>query len=178
MAVVKISEGISNRYLIPGIGLLVLGFLLFFLYTVGPILLIVIAVGLLSAQTGLLVNTSTPAYKYYSNIFGITFGEWVSIENITDVVLALNTEQSHASSLIPGIRTGRGSFGGRTAPDVRTYDLKIVDGISPEPTLVNDFLTYRNARKAFDVLCDTCQVEGRDLIAEQIAENQERRSQR
>jgi len=176
MSVVNISEGISNRYLIPGISLLVLGFLLFFLYTVGPILLIIIAIGLLSARTGLLVNTSTPAYKYYSNIFGITFGEWVSLESITDIVLVLNTEQSNADSLIPGIGTGRGSFGGRTAPDVRTYDLKISDGILPELILVNDFLTYRNARKAFDVLCATCQVEGRDLIAEQIAENQERRS--
>ena len=179
MNVVKISEGISNHYLAQGITVMIVGLLGFFLSAFIAIPIIAIAIGLLSARTGLLVNMSSPAYKYYTNIFGIIFGDWVKLENITGVTLFLHTEITSVGGVLPNLGSRMGPIGsGRAVSHSRSYDLLVSDGITTEPTLINDFMTYKNARKAFDVLCDTCQVEGRDLIAEQIAENQERRSRR
>lgn len=157
---------------------MLVGLLSFFASAFIAIPLIVIALGLLTAQTGLLVNPSTLSYKKYTNIFGITFGEWVTLETIISVTLFLNTEQTTVKGLLPIMSFGVPALNRRTVMHSRTYDLLIGDGISSEAITVNDFLTYKNARKAFDIFCATCNIEGHDLIAEKIAENKLRRSRR
>lgn len=170
MPITRISEGMSNQYLVPGVGLMIIGLLFLLASTLIALPLIIIAIALLIVKTGVMIDPVEKKYKNFRSTFGITFGQWHSYKDVTEVVLILSTEQSTLRGILPGaVPIGRSA-----KLHVRTYDLIIKYGI--DSVQINDFLTYKNARKTLVALTASLGIEGRDFVAEKIASNRARRS--
>lgn len=160
----------TNSYLVPALGVLVLGLASFVLSWILALPILMISIGLFASSTGVQINTDTKQYRTYMAVFGYKMGSWSSLSNITEVTLILSTERTTIKGIIPGaVPIGRSA-----TLQVRTYDLLINDGINAEE--LNDFITYKNARKTYDILNQSLNISGRDYLSEKLASNRARRS--
>ena len=170
MTIKTISEGMTNAYLVHGFGVLALGGIAFIFSWMIAVPIIICSIGLFASVTGVQINTQTKEFRNYVSIFGYKLGSWKSLSDINRVTLILSTERSTISGIIPGaVPIGRSA-----EIQVRTYDLLLDDGI--ESFELNDFLTYKNARIAFDVLTQSLNINGRDYVSEKLAANRSKRS--
>lgn len=160
----------TNAYLVQGLVALVLGAGSFVLSPFIAIPILVFAVALFVSTTGIQINSEQKLYRTFMSLFGYKIGSWKSFSTTTEVILVLSTERTTVRGIIPGaIPIGRSA-----TLQVRTYDLLINDGISSME--VNDFLTYKNARLAFDCLTSSLNINGRDFVSEKLASNRAKRS--
>lgn len=159
----------TNAYLVPGVGVLVLGGIGFAFSWMIALPIIACAIGLFASTTGVQINTDTKEYRNYASIFGYKIGTWKSASSIIKVTLVLSTERSTIKGIMPGaVPIGRSS-----TIQVRTYDVLLDDGITSFE--LNDFLTYKNARTAFDTLTQSLNIDGRDFVSEKLAANRSKR---
>lgn len=160
----------SNQYLVPGVGLMILGLLFLLVSNYIALPIIFIAIALLIVTTGVMIDPAEKKYKNFRSTMGITFGQWKSYKDVTEVIIILSTEQSTLNGILPGVIP----IGRSATLQVRTYDLIIKNGI--DSVQINDFLTYKNARKTFETLTASLGIDGRDYVAEKLASNRAKRS--
>ena len=160
----------TNSYLVPALVVLLTGLASFVISWILAIPILTIAVGLFASTTGVQINTDSKQYRTYVGFFGYKMGSWSSLSKITEVTLILSTERTTIKGIIPGAMP----IGRRATLQVRTYDVLLRDEISQFE--LNDYLTYKNARKTYDALIQTLNVEGRDYVAEKLAANRAKRS--
>ena len=75
MPIKTISEGITNSYLVPGIGVFVVGAAFFAVTWMLTLPIIVCAIGLLTATTGVQIDTGSRKYRTYLAVFGYKLAE-------------------------------------------------------------------------------------------------------
>lgn len=170
MAIKRISEGMTNTYLVQGVGVLVLGVACFWLSPFIALPVLILAVGLLAAETGVILDTDEKQYKNYMSLFGFKIGKWHSFKTARTVILILSSENATVHGMTPGIGIARSA-----SVKIRTYDVLFVDA-SNTPQIMNDFSTYKTARSAFKHLEVSLGVTGRDYVAEKLAANRSKRS--
>lgn len=153
-------------------GVLIVGLLSFLYAWFVAIPIIVLAIGLLAVRTGVLVDTQQRKYKIYREIFGITFGNWVSMDSIVSVTLILHSEETTIRGIMPTgpVMAGSGSV------KSRTFNILISNG--DKTTELNDFLEYKPACRAGKVIAQTLDIPFNNIVANKMAENRERRRNR
>lgn len=163
-----VSEGMTNSYLVPALVVLVLGLASFVVSWILALPILTISIGLFASTTGVQINTDTKQYRTYVGFFGYNMGSWSSLSRVNDVALILSTERTTIKGIVPGAMP----IGRSSTLQVRTYDVLLRDEISQFE--LNDFMTYKNARKTYDILIETLNISSRDYVAEKLAAKRSR----
>ncbi len=154
---VVISEGYSNSYLVPGSFLLILGLSLSFI-TFYFLLLMLPAVCLFSATTGLEIDGVEKRVRKYSAFFNFRRGIWLPLKFFTGAELG-ETVVNYAHRTF--FRYNRSTS--------RTFDVVLLRSDDGDPYCINDFFEYSDARKGLLAIADTMQWKAVDHYAEETA---------
>jgi len=166
MKTITISEGKTNIFLLPASLILVVSipFCIFLPFVGVPIL--VVAISLFMATTGIEIVASGKSYRKYTDYFGLRSGAWYTIDSVVLVELKLSVE----STTIQDINS-------RTTLKSVTYDLFLQDEFGKEQ-MIYEFLAYKPAKEALNAFADIKQIEAIDRIAAKIQENRMKRGNR
>lgn len=169
------NEGKTLVYLIPGVVIIVISIpFLFFILPIG-ILLIIGAISLFTAETGLEIDLNNFKYRRYKSIFNSKSGTWKSFSTPTEFHLILSVESESIRNPYPV-----GGGGWNNSQNINksiTYDLICIDDLSIRHTLF-EFLDYDIAKQMTKRLSNLNQFEVVDHIAIKLQENREKRANR
>ena len=173
---IDINEGNTNNYLIQGIVVIVLSFIVAGLTSITSellfiptILLFIFAILLFTATNGLQIDPANQKYRRYGKFGTQLFGKWHPITEPVSAVLMIHAENEYRGSVAPMI-------GKVTTLDTKTvtYDIQITDSFDKKH-VVYSFLAYKKAKQALKEIHETCNIPVRNIVAEKLAENKRKR---
>lgn len=162
-----INEGYTNNLLVHGVFGIILSIPFFFLSILLGILLIALCISLFTTTNGILIDPGKMQYKKYNSWLGFKVGKWQHLSDLNSAKLILSVETVKLINIITLPRA-------KEAAKSRTFDIVITDSLS-NTTLLYDFLTYKNARKALECLSSISGVAIEDKVRDKIAANQAKR---
>lgn len=138
---IKISEGLTYEYVIPGIFIMFVGLLL---SIVNFLFVLVIIVGLMFilVSSGVLIDTKTNRIKKYHAIGSVNLRKsdnWVDLNQIVEIRLKYNSNEGN---------TYRPIYLAKAASTLTTFDLILTDDFGMR-TVIYDF---KNMRQAFKTM--------------------------
>lgn len=171
---IRISEGVVNNYLIPGVFLVIGGIICIVLGAgqspwlwIGGILLIAVAILLFTATSGMEIDEKALRFRKYGKFGPLVIGYWKSIPQGLEIRILINIESTQ--------RNGAGAI---PVPDhssrVLTYEVASVDTLN-HATRLYGFMKYTNAKKAGKILSEIMDVTLNDIVSEKLARNRSRR---
>ena len=170
--IIDVNEGKSNKYLLPGIGVIITALILIVFGLAGHWIFLIPGAGsfvfsifLFNATNGIEFDGINKKYRVYGKIGNKKNGTWVDISNIKLGMLTMyNDNSSHSFAPM-------GAFVPPTQEKVITYDLIYIDENEQKHT-IHDFLKYSKGKKALKGLGDAFNVPVKDKIAEKLISNQ------
>lgn len=162
-----INEGFSNNLLVHGVFGIILSIPFFFLSILLGVLLVALSISLFTTTNGILIDTGKMEYKKYNGWFGFKVGKWQHLSNLNSAKLILSVETVKLINIITLPRA-------KEAAKSRTFDIVLTDNLN-NTTLLYDFLTYKNARKALECLSAIPGIVIEDKVRDKIAANQAKR---
>lgn len=175
---IQISEGNSGNYLVQGVFSVVFSILLFvasgffgvLLFIIG-LLVLTLAILLFTASNGLELDPESNRYRTYGKIGNYKFGSWSSFSSPSKVYLAMHADNEYRET---APMMGRAAA---LSTKVITYDIRL-EIKSGEEVVLYDFLDYKKAKSALKFIGESYDIPTRNLIAEKMAENRQKRSRR
>ncbi len=166
----KITEGLSNYYLVHALASLVLALFSFFYSNLWATIFVAIALVFLFVISGVEIDTSKRTYRKYDTFIGfITVGKWSHFSKTDHFHLMLSAENTNIST--PILFAPTHFYNGRKSKLI-TFDIVLINDDGRKT--VKDFTKYNSAKfalKRFQIA--GCKV--RNRIAEKIIENKKRR---
>jgi hypothetical protein len=170
----RISEGFVNKYLIPGVFLIITGLIGIAVgsnkqieVVICGIVLMLIAIALFASTSGLDIDTETKRYRRYGKCGPLVLGDWKPMPNAVELRVQIHAENATI-----------GGWGLMPIPSQTTksltYDLVSIDTLNEKVEIYN-FSKYRNAKKSGQILAECLEVELKDMIAEKLGRRRSRR---
>ncbi|PWL24257.1 MAG: hypothetical protein DCO96_14750 [Fluviicola sp. XM-24bin1] len=170
----RISEGIVNNFLIPGVFLLIAGLVCVVIGVNGSsitlivgLVIFAVAILLFSASSGLEIDEETSRYRKYGKFGPLVLGEWKNLPQSVEIRIQIHTETA-----------SRGGVGALPMPEHKTksltYDVIAIDTLDNHVHIFG-FFKYADAKTAGKVISEAMEVPLRNKVAEKLAENRARR---
>lgn len=157
-----INEGNTNNYLVHGVFIILFGFGLSFIHILIGAPLILVALILFTSTTGILIDIKNRQYKSYSSIFAYKHGDWIKINDIKEIQLALSIERAKTNQAY--------IMGKRGTSRSMTFDLTIVKS-NGKKELMYEFLKYSKALKGYNAILNGLDITGIDNVADKMNKN-------
>ncbi|XOV68476.1 MAG: hypothetical protein ACFHU9_04715 [Fluviicola sp.] len=169
----RISEGLVNNFLIPGVFIALAGVICvvvgwggIFQAFISGIILIVISVLLLTASSGLEVDSNSKCYRKYGKFGLLVLGNWKSIPEAVEVQILINVESAQRQYSLFPFPTHKSK--------VITYEVWTVDTLGGR-TRIYGFLEYKNAERAGSVLSEATSATLNDIVRNRLSSNRSKR---
>lgn len=163
---ITISEGKTNSLILPAVLGLFVGAVVCVFIPIAGIILLVVALSLFLATTGMELSSTGKQYRKYTDYFGLKWGVWRSTDSVMSIRLKISSENG----------TYYHRLGERSHKSI-TYDLITEDQLGKQQTIY-EFMEYKTAKQALKAFGQTFQVEITDHIALKMQENRLKRENR
>jgi hypothetical protein len=165
----QINEGLTYDYLLHGLAVIVLGGILIFISGWFFLFGLIIGISLMCAKSGVEVDTESLRIRKFSSFPFFKSGNWISLENITQVDLILNFNQTKVGAL-----QARPVIMSREDRTAKTFDLILINDLEDESTF-NQFMSYSLAKKALETISKIDGIHINDRYAKKLAQSIKKR---
>lgn len=171
-----LSEGKTLTYVIPIVFCAIAAIISFVLFWPLGVILTLICISLVLVESGLEFKWESMEYRKIKSLFGITWGNWVKINEVDSFHLRLSVETVKYQRVTPGSSTS--FYAGLPASSKSiTYDFIYLTKSNSWVT-VFEFSSYKLALQLVNYLRALETVEVIDHIALKLEENQQKRMNR
>lgn len=171
-----LNEGKTFNYVIPVVFLAIASIISFVFFFPLGILLAIICISLALVESGIEFKSDTLEYRRFKSVFGITWGNWVKINNPESFHLRLSVESHTYRTYTMGTNPTYYGNGRATSKSI-TYDIQVLTKTN-QWVDIYEFSSYKIALQLVKHLKELGAIEVVDHIALKLEENQQKRMNR